>query len=158
MAMLMSESTIEPTIEPVTALPVRSAPWPRAWADQAILLERQHDRLEACLQELLQRHGLDQSAWSGADALALDGACRRLLWDLGLHFRLEERWLCARGCLCIGHRQAHRDGIQAAIAGFQHANGDHRVRHHWLLALQDWFLDHRHGPDARAYALAHRQS
>jgi hemerythrin len=136
----------------------RPAPWPRVWVDQAALLERQHDRLEACLLELLQRHGPERPAWGAADALALEGACRRLLWDLRLHLRLEERWLRAQGCLCPGHRSAHRDALQAALSGFLHASGDRQGRYFWLQALQSWFLDHRQGADAHAYALAHHSS
>ena len=161
MPLLMTGPLSEPVTEPLAGalspLSGRFAPWPRDWAEQETLLERQHDRLEACLQELLQRHGEDQPAWSGTDALVLDGACRRLLWDLRLHLRLEERWLRARGCFCHGHGNAHREGMQAAIAGFQHAKGDRQLCHHWLLALQSWFLNHRHGADAHAYALAHHQ-
>ena len=136
----------------------RSVPWPHVWADQAALLECQHDRLEAFLLELVLRHDPEQPAWGAADALAVERACRRLLWDLRLHLRLEERWLSAQGCLCPGHRSAHRDALQGALSGFLHASGDRYGRFLWLQALQSWFLDHRQGADAHAYALAHRQS
>jgi len=67
--------------------------WPQAWLERRHLLERQHDRLEALLADLLSLHGPETPAWTAVDALACDGACRRLLWDLRLHLRLEERWL-----------------------------------------------------------------
>ena len=56
--MLSAGSPLEAAMAVVMAEPkARPAPWPRVWVDQAALLERQHDRLEACLLELLQRHG-----------------------------------------------------------------------------------------------------
>jgi len=63
-----------------------------------------------------------------------------------------------QGCLCPGHRSAHRDALQAALSGFLHASGDRQGRYFWLQALQSWFLDHRQGADAHAYALAHHSS
>lgn len=142
----------EPPADPEEAGALR--PWPRHWRDRARLLERQHDRLEALLTELLLAHAPERPCGDGAEALAIDGACRRLLWDLCLHLRLEERWLAAQGCLCTGHQGAHQEARRRAMAGFIQSTGDRAARHHWLLALQTWFLAHRQGPDAMAYARA----
>ena len=130
------------------------AAWPRQWPAQMELLERQHDRLEALLAELLQRHDPTQPPWGAAEALAMTSACRRLLWSLRLHLRLEERWLDAHGCLCQGHRTAHQQALAQAISGFQACLADRAAQRHWLLGLQSWFNGHRLGPDAIAYALA----
>ncbi len=132
--------------------------WPRQWAEQLPLLERQHDRLEALLAELLELYSqpLMAAGPGGAPAaqLALDLCCRRLLWQLRLHLRLEERWLEASGCLCPGHRAGHRDAARAAFEGYGQAGPDRCARLDWLLAIQAWFDRHRAGPDASAYALA----
>ncbi len=138
------------------AEPVRAKPWlwPRRWVDQEPLLERQHDGLEAYLTELLCLHGPMQPAWTAAKALALERGCRRLIWDLRLHLRLEERWLSAQGCLCPGHRGVHLQAIEAAKAALLKTSGDRQARLRWLLELQSWFANHRHGPDATAYAIA----
>jgi len=133
------------------AVPAVAGRW--RWRDQETLLERQHNRLEAVLAELLHRHGPDHPSWSAAEALAVEGSCRRLLWSLRLHVRLEERWLGGHGCLCPGHRAAHQEALQHAISGFQASAADRAARRQWLLALQAWFRGHRHGPDAIAYSL-----
>jgi len=132
--------------------------WPHRWPEQERLLERQHDGLKAALVDLCDAFGPDRQAWSTLEALAYERACRRLLWDLRLHLRLEERWLQQWGCLCPGHRQAHRDAAAAALAGLQQSSADRHARWSWLRALQDWFSDHRAGPDAHAYVLAHLAS
>lgn len=138
------------------AEPVRAKPWswPRRWADQEPLLERQHDGLEAYLAELLWLHGPMQPAWTAAEALAIERGCRRLIWDLRLHLRLEERWLSAQGCLCPGHRGAHLQAVEAVKAALLETSGDRQARLRWLLELQSWFTNHRHGPDATAYGIA----
>ncbi len=128
--------------------------WPRRWADQEQLLERQHDGLETLLAELLRLHGPAHPAWSAAEALAFERVCRRLIWDLRLHLRLEERWLAAQGCLCPGHRGVHRQAISDAQAALLRTVCDRQARLRWLLELQGWFSNHRHGPDATAYAIA----
>ena len=132
--------------------------WPRQWAERVPLLERQHDRLEALLAELvdLYRQPLRAAGPGGTPAaqLAQDLCCRRLLWQLRLHLRLEERWLEASGCLCPGHRAGHRDAARAAFEGYRQAGPDRSARLDWLRAIQTWFDRHRAGPDANAYALA----
>jgi hypothetical protein len=138
------------------AEPVRAKPWlwPRRWVDQEHLLERQHDGLEAYLAELLWLHGPMQPPWTAAEALAIERGCRRLIWDLRLHLRLEERWLSAQGCLCPGHRGVHLQAVNDAKAALLETSGDRQARLRWLLALQSWFTNHRHGPDATAYGIA----
>lgn len=132
--------------------------WPRHWLQQEPLLECQHDRLESLLHGLLQQHREPV----GAEQLALTDqaeqlACRRLLWDLRLHLRLEERWLESAGALCPGHRGGHRDAARAAMAQFCHSGGSRRARLAWLQELNSWFTAHRLGPDALAYALARQR-
>ncbi|MGB5134875.1 MAG: hypothetical protein WBN89_06845, partial [Prochlorococcaceae cyanobacterium] len=107
--------------------------WPRHWQEQEPLLERQHERLEALLATLLQEHiqPLPPERLELSDQ-AEQLACRRLLWDLRLHLRLEERWLEHWGALCPGHRDNHRDAAQAAIAGFVGRAGSRRGRLAWL--------------------------
>lgn len=154
-ALLQEETRLGATASTIAAESAgTSGPWPLTWPERARMLERQHDRLEALLAELLLAHGPDQPSWNGAEALALDRSCRRLLWDLRLHLRLEERWLEAAGALCSGHRAAHQDARDRAQAGFIEAGGERSSRHHWLLSLHSWFASHRQGPDALAYARA----
>ena len=136
------------------ASPVRPGGWPRDWSEREPLLELQHDRLEALLAELIAVHRDGAPVWTPAEGLAWDGACRRLLWALRLHVRLEERWLEQCGCLCPGHRAAHADAASAAISGYALSRGDRVARTRWLLDLRAWFLAHRAGPDATAYASA----
>lgn len=138
----------------VVAPSAAAPPWPHLWTDQHPLLERQHDRLEALLEELLQLHALEAGPWTTPAAGAAEATCRRWLWDLRLHLRLEERWLAAHGCLCPGHRAAHRDALSVALAGFQRSGGNRQARLDWLAAMQAWFAEHRQGPDAMAYGLA----
>jgi len=131
--------------------------WPRGWSDREGLLGLQHDRLEAVLEELIAGHRAGLPAWTPAEALAWDAACRRLLWQLRLHLRLEERWLGASGCLCPGHRAAHGEAARAALDGYARSRADRAARCRWLLDLRAWFLAHRAGPDATAYVLAAQQ-
>ena len=137
--------------------PPAVAPWrmPRRWADQQLLLERQHARLEALLAELVAQHAAAELP-SGLQGAAEIGACRRLLWDLRLHLRLEERWLARWGVLCPGHQANHRAVAQAALADLQRARANRCERLRVLQGLQGWFLQHQAGPDATAYALAAR--
>lgn len=132
--------------------------WPHHWLQQEPLLERQHDRLESLLHGLLQQHREPVAV----EHLALTDqaeqlACRRLLWDLRLHLRLEERWLETAGALCPGHRGGHREAARAAMAQFCHSSGSRRARLAWLQELNSWFTAHRLGPDALAYALARQR-
>ena len=138
------------------AEPVRAKPWlwPRRWVDQEPLLERQHDGLEAYLAELLSLHGPKHPVWTAAEAVAIERGCRRLIWVLRLHLRLEERWLSAQGCLCPGHRAVHRQAVENTKAALLETSGDREARLRWLLELQSWFANHRHGPDATAYGIA----
>lgn len=105
--------------------------------------------------ELLELHRTNAGGWDADEARTVDRACRRLLWDLRLHFRLEERWLAAQGCLCSGHRDAHTEAMRNVFDGFLHSNRDHQARQRWLLDCRSWLLSHVAGADATAYALAH---
>ena len=138
--------------------PPRLTSWPRQWPDQRLLLERQHERLELQLNTLIRRHHPEAPAWSAEEASACEHAARILLWNLKLHLRLEERWLDGWGCLCQGHRQAHREASLAALEGWRRSDGDRPRRLAWLEALRTWFQAHRDGADARAYSLAHAAS
>jgi hypothetical protein len=132
-------------------------PWPRIWSEQEPLLERQHDRLEALLAALIEQHRQPLAAeLLEASELGEQLACRRLLWDLRLHLRLEERWLAAAAALCAGHRANHQDAARQALEGYCRGSGSRRARLAWLQQLQAWFVAHRQGPDAMAYGLARR--
>ena len=130
------------------------AVWPRHWPQRQALLERQHDRLEALLDDLVDRHGLADEERSALELRADRRDCWLLLRGLRLHLRLEERWLGACGCLCPGHRSAHGEAVAAAAAGWEVAETLRGARLPWLMDLQQWFHGHRRGPDALAYARA----
>lgn len=117
----------------------RPASLPLPWREQQRLLSAQHDRLEALLAELLTSPAADLAP---------------LRRQLRLHLRLEERWLERRGCLCPGHRASHRQALAELEAGIGRAAADGRARLALLRGLQAWFLAHRDGPDAIAYARA----
>jgi hypothetical protein len=140
----MSTASLAP---PLGLLPLE---WPR----QEALLERQHDRLEALLADLVDRHCLAERERSAVEAEADTRDCMRLLRGLRLHLRLEERWLAQRGCLCPAHRGAHRDAAELASSGWQLSATQRAARLPWLMDLQQWFHGHRRGPDAIAYARA----
>jgi hypothetical protein len=141
----------------VLAPPPRS--WPRRWSEQEPLLERQHDRLEALMAALIEQHQQPLPVeLLEASEQAEQLACRRLLWDLRLHLRLEERWLDAAGALCPGHRAGHQEAARQALADFGRGCGSRCARLAWLQQLQAWFGAHRHGPDAMAYGLARARS
>lgn len=130
------------------------AVWPRQWPQREALLERQHDRLEALLDDLVDRHCLADEQRNVSERLADRRDCRLLLRGLRLHLRLEERWLGACSCLCPGHRTAHGEVVAAAVAGWEVAETQRAARLPWLMDLQQWFHGHRRGPDALAYARA----
>lgn len=137
--------------------------WPRRWAEQEPLLERQHGRLEALLSALIEQHRQPLAAeLLETSELGEQLACRRLLWDLRLHLRLEERWLAAADVLCPGHRASHQDAARQGLADFCGCGaagaGSRQARLTWLQLLQAWFSAHREGPDAMAYGQARRVS
>lgn len=148
---------VAPAASAPEGLAVGPRRWPRTWSEREPLLELQHDRLEALLAELIAAHRNGSTVWAAAEACGWDDVCRRLLWDLRLHLRLEERWLGQVGCLCPGHRAAHADAARGAFSGYGLSRGDRAARTRWLLDLKAWFLAHRAGPDAIAYALASQQ-
>jgi len=128
--------------------------WPLRWSERVPLLESQHDRLESLILELLHLHRVAQHTWSLEEALAVEASCRRLLWDLRLHLRLEERWLSQIHCMCPGHRALHAEALKQVTEGLLCSAGDREARRRWLENLQVWFVEHRQGPDAMAYAHA----
>lgn len=128
--------------------------WPRDWPSQCTLLERQHDQLESLLDVLIHDHQIADSAIEQA----LQLSCRRLLWDLRLHLRLEERWLLQCHCLCAGHQEAHREVTIQTTATLMAIEHDRQGRLALLESVQQWFVAHRHGPDAMAYRLAAQSS
>ncbi|MCP9891996.1 hypothetical protein KBY57_13170 [Cyanobium sp. Aljojuca 7D2] len=144
------------SLAPPHPLPPAAAPamWPLQWPQREGLLERQHDRLEALLDDLVDRHCLADKERSALELLADRRDCLLLVRGLRLHLRLEERWLAQRGCLCPGHRAAHCEAVAAAAAGWEVAETLRAARLPWLMELQQWFHGHRHGPDALAYARA----
>jgi hypothetical protein len=127
---------------------------PREWFQQEALLERQHDRLEALLADLVDRHCRAEAECSALELRSETRDCHLLLRWLRLHLRLEERWLGQRGCLCPGHQGNHREAAALAAAGWQVAEALRGARLPWLMDLQQWFHGHRRGPDAMAYARA----
>ena len=124
--------------------------WPRLWSERELLLERQHQRLR----DLISDRIVAVNAGSDAPQTAVEAADQRLLRQLRLHLRLEERWLGACGCLCPGHRAIHRLVARDSEAGWRQAGGDRQQQLIWLQGLQAWLLEHTDGPDAHAYAMA----
>lgn len=114
------------------------------------MLARQHDRLEAHLAALIAQH---RTVGRVHQAEQQQG-CQRLLRQLRLHLRLEERWLRAHGLLCPGHRSGHQAALQAASEQWQRQGCKQEGRLALLEGLQDWFQQHLQGPDAIAYGLA----
>lgn len=80
--------------------PAAASRLPRRWCERLPLLECQHDRLEALLDRLVDAHRAGGALPAAADLASGrpdDGlpGCHALLRLLGLHLRLEERWLMA---------------------------------------------------------------
>ena len=98
--------------------------WPRSWSEQQPLLDLQHDRLAVFIQELLQVHDVKAHGWSLEEALAVEAACRRLLWDLKLHLRLEGRWLSQSHCFHPSHRVVHGEALKRFTDGLRNSAGD----------------------------------
>ena len=143
---------------PVLVLGAPSLAMPRQWAQQSQLLERQHDRLEALLSELIERHAVPDHGRS-SQQLGLDQRdCGRLLRQLDLHLRLEERWLGRLHSFCGGHGSSHRQAATLAADGWARGKSLRGARLPWLMDLQEWFHRHRHGVDAIAYRRAEAQA
>jgi hypothetical protein len=131
--------------------------WPRDWPSQQQLLERQHGRLEVMLNTLIAEARALAPLASTAAIPSGELNCRRLQRALGLHLRLEERWLAQWGCLNSGHRASHRLARTAACQvepGKGTSQLDSTTQLEWLQGLQEWFLVHRDGADAIAYRRA----
>ena len=131
---------------PALVLGAPSLAMPRQWAQQSQLLERQHDRLEVLLTELIERHAVPGHRRS-SQQLQLD-----------LHLRLEERWLGRLHSFCGGHGSAHRQAATLAAEGWARGKSLRGARLPWLMDLQEWFHRHRHGVDAMAYRRAEAQA
>ena len=150
-------SVLTASLAPTCPAPPATSPqsaWLGPWPPREVLLERQHDRLEALLADLVDRHCLADAERSAMELLSDCRDCERLLWGVRLHLRLEERWLGQCGCLCPGHRAAHGEAIAAAAARWTVVEKLRSSRLPWLMDLQQWFHGHRRGADAIAYARA----
>ena len=130
------------------------SPWSKEWSVQELFLAKQHARLEAYLDELLMAYKSKSFAWNVVQVSAYEGLCRRLLWDLKLHQRLEERWLIQHESLCPGHQAEHRESIHAAFINCARTAEDQKARFYWLADLKEWLVAHQSGPDAYDYSLA----
>ena len=131
--------------------------WPRDWPSQKQLLERQHGRLEVMLNTLIAEARALGPLASVAVTPSGDLNHCRLQRALGLHLRLEERWLAQWGCLNSGHRASHRFARTAACQvapGKDSSHLDPTPELEWLQGLQEWFFVHRDGTDAIAYRRA----
>lgn len=150
-------SVLTASLAPPCPAPPATSPqsvWLGPWPQREVLLERQHDRLEALLADLVDRHCLADAERSAMELLADCRDCELLLRGVRLHLRLEERWLGQCGCLCPGHRAAHGEAIAAAAARWAVVEKLRSTRLPWLMDLQQWFHGHRRGADAIAYARA----
>lgn len=143
---------------PALVLGAPSLAMPRQWAQQSQLLERQHDRLEVLLTELIERHAVPGHRRSSQQLQLDERDCGRLLRQLDLHLRLEERWLGRLHSFCGGHGSAHRQAATLAAEGWARGKSLRGARLPWLMDLQEWFHRHRHGVDAMAYRRAEAQA
>jgi len=143
---------------PALVLDVPSLTMPRQWAQQSQLLERQHDRLEALLADLIERHAIPDQGRSPQQLQLDQRDCGQLLRKLALHLRLEERWLTRLHSCCGGHRSSHRQASCLAADGWAVGKDLREARLPWLMDLQEWFHQHRHGADAIAYRRAEAQA
>ena len=150
-------SVLTASLAPPCPAPPATSPqsvWLGPWPQREVLLERQHDRLEALLADLVDRHCLADPERTAMELLADCRDCELLLRGVRLHLRLEERWLGQCGCLCPGHRAAHGEAIAAAAARWAVVEKLRSTRLPWLMDLQQWFHGHRRSADAMAYARA----
>ena len=108
--------------------------------------------------ELIERHAVPDHGRS-SQQLGLDQRdCGRLLRQLDLHLRLEERWLGRLHSFCGGHGSSHRQAATLAAEGWARGKSLRGARLPWLMDLQEWFHRHRHGVDAIAYRRAEAQA
>ncbi len=126
-------------------------PWPRNWLSRKPVLERQHDCLEQELEALIAAHGAQ------APDAELQRRFLKLVQRLGLHLRLEERWLLPEHSLCFGHRLAHQEIREFVTQELPQCEYDPIQRMQLLIDVQEWFHNHRHGIDAIDYARANAQ-
>ncbi len=138
--------------------PLQAFRWPRLWSERRPLLERQHDRLEAQLERLIERHCDGRVELDPAEASQEWCEGTLLLRRLSQHLRLEERWLVQASAFCGGHRASHRQAAERAVEAFRVGGHLRLARLQWLMDIQEWFDHHRLGADAIAYARADRNS
>ncbi|MGB7565752.1 MAG: hypothetical protein WBM08_13515 [Prochlorococcaceae cyanobacterium] len=136
--------------------PLQSFRWPRLWSERRPLLERQHDRLEAQLEGMIERHSDGRVELDPAEADHEWSEGNLLLRRLSQHLRLEERWLLQADAFCVGHRASHRQAAERAIRAFRTGGHLRQARMPWLLEIKEWFDHHRLGADAIAYSRADR--
>jgi len=140
-------------VPPLPSSPAASG-WPGSWPLQRVLLERQHDRLAALLDALVEEHAAPRDSSILPWHHSSDAGFRLLFRRLQQHLRLEERWLAARGCLCPGHRAAHARVAAGAAADLERCGRDRFARLVLVMGLREWLRGHCAGPDATAYSLA----
>ena len=81
-------ASLAPTCPAPPATSPQSA-WLGPWPQLEVLLERQHDRLEALLADLVDRHCRADAERSAMELLADCSDCEWLLLGVRLHLRLE---------------------------------------------------------------------
>jgi len=128
--------------------------WSGRWVDQEPFLLMQHRKIESCLDELLNLYGFQSIHWKDVEYRAYDYLCRRLVWDLSLHQRLEVRWLKMHNALSHGHESDHNQVIQEAILDCRKTITNKNRRFAWLRELRSWFVGHENSSDAFDYSLA----
>ncbi len=128
--------------------------WPKSWSKQELLLRAQHARLESAFAELLTFYRSYSSSVTEPEAFAYEGLCRRLLWWLKLHQRLEERWLKKHDCLSTGHQADHQELLQTAFVDYCKTANNPKFRFAWLNNLQTSLSGHIFSTDAYDYSFA----
>ena len=138
------------------AMPKRA--WPKSWSKQELLLRAQHARLESAFAEVLAFYRSYSSSVTEPEAFAYEGLCRRLLWWLKLHQRLEERWLKKHDCLSTGHQADHQELLQTAFVDYCKTANNPKFRFAWLNNLQTSLSGHIFSTDAYDYSFANSKS
>ena len=133
-------------------------PWPKEWSAQELILAKQHARIEVYLDELLMAYKSKSFAWDVAKKSAYEGLCKRLLWNLKLHQRLEERWLTQHGCLSPAHRDDHQIIFRTAFISCCKTANDPEDRLTWLNNLREGLSRHMFVSDAYDYSIANLKS
>jgi len=130
---------------------------PKLWTTQQIMLSVQHARLESQLSELLLFYGPKFSP-SKHFEVVYESLCRRLLWGVKIHQRLEERWLTQHGCLSPAHRDDHQIIFRTAFISCCKTANDPEDRLTWLNNLREGLSRHMLVSDAYDYSIAKSKS